>query len=205
MAAKEPAVSAPLRVAVADDERDIREYLQEALTRLGWKVTVAAATGRELVSACQAAPPDLIITDIKLPDLDGIEAARQANAAGPVPVILVSAHHTDDLLARLSDLPVLGYLVKPITEANLKAAVAVAVTRFRHFEALRQEAADLRQALDDRKLIERAKGALMRRLGVDEDEAFRRLRSAASGKNLKLAEMARQIMAAESVFAELSG
>jgi AmiR/NasT family two-component response regulator len=196
-------MNAPLRVVVADDERDVREYLQETMTRLGWQVTAAAATGRELVEACRTSPPDLIVTDVKLPDLDGIAAAAAANAAGPVPVVLISAHHGDDLLGRLADLPVMGYLIKPISEANLKAAVAVAMTRFRHFVALRQEVTDLRQALEDRKLIERAKGSLMRRLRVDEEEAFRRLRQAASGKNMKLVEMSRQVIAAESVFSDM--
>jgi response regulator NasT len=198
-------MNTPLRVVVADDDRDVREYLQESMTRLGWKVTAAAATGRQLVEACRAQRPDLIVTDVKLPEMDGIAAAAAVNAEGPVPVVLISAHHGDDLLSRIGDLPVLGYLIKPISEANLKAAVAVAMVRFRHFQALRQEAADLRQALEDRKLIERAKGSLMRRLRVDEEEAFRRLRQAASGKNMKLVEMSRQVIAAEAVFAELEG
>jgi two-component system, response regulator PdtaR len=194
---------APLRVVVADDDRDVREYLQETMSRMGWQVTAAASTGRELVETCRASLPDLIVTDVKLPDLDGIAAAAAANTAGPVPVVLISAHHGDDLLARLGDLPVMAYLIKPISEANLKAAVAVAMTRFRNFAALRQEVTDLRQALEDRKLIERAKGSLMRRLRVDEEEAFRRLRQAASGKNMKLVEMSRQVIAAEAVFADM--
>jgi two-component system, response regulator PdtaR len=195
-------MTTPPRVAVADDERDIREYLQEALTRLGWQVE-AAATGRELVDLCRRSRPDLIVTDIKMPDMDGIEAAAAANCDAQIPVILVSAHHDADLLGRLEGVPILGYLVKPITEAHLKAAIAVAMTRFRHFIALKQEAADLRQALEDRKVIERAKGVLMRRLGVDEEEAFRRLRKSASSKNLKLVEMSRQVIAAETVFSDL--
>lgn len=191
------------RVVVADDDRDVREYLQEAMAHLGWRVTAAAATGREVIAACAASPPDLLVTDVKMPDLDGIAAAAAVNASAAVPVVLISAHHGDDLLNRLVDLPVMGYLIKPITEANLKAAVAVAMTRFRHFQALRQEAQDLRQALEERKLIERAKGALMRRLRVDEEEAFRRLRQAASGKNLKLVEVSRHVIAAEAVFADM--
>lgn len=193
---------APFSAVVADDERDIREYLQEVLTRMGWQVATAS-TGRELAEACRRSPPDLIITDIKMPDMDGLQAAAAVTTAAQVPVILVSAHHDPELLARIADLPVFGYLVKPITEPHLKTAVAVALSRFKHFSALKQEAADLRQALDDRKVIERAKGVLMRRLSVDEDEAFRRLRKSASNKNLKLVEMGRQVIAAESVFSEL--
>src|SRR5262249_15632633 len=169
----------------------------------GGGAPAAASPGRELVEACRASLPDLIVTDVKLPDLDGIAAAAAVNASGPVPVVLISAHHGDELLSRLGDLPVLGYLIKPISEANLKAAVAVAMTRFRHFQALRQEAQDLKQALEDRKVIERAKGALMRRLRVDEEEAFRRLRQGAGRKNLKLVEIRRQANAAESVFSDM--
>ena len=196
-------MTTPLRVAVAEDDRDTREFLQEALPRLGYSVTAAAGNGRELIDACRRVRPDLIVTDIKMPDMDGIEAVSAINREALVPAVLVSAHHDDDLLSRVNEVPVMGYLVKPFSEAQLKTAVTVAMARHRVFAALRQEAADLRQALEDRKVIERAKGALMRRLGVDEEEAFRRLRSGASSQNLKLVEMGRQVIAAESVFAEL--
>ena len=97
----------------------------------------------------------------------------------------------------------MGYLVKPVAEAHIKAAIALAMLRYRHFQALVKEAAELRQALDERKVIERAKGALMKRLRVDEAEAFRRLRSLASEQNLKLVEVGRRIVAAEEVFSQL--
>lgn len=205
MAPEDASMTTTLKVALADDERDIRDYLKEAVQRMGYEVTTAVASGHGLVAACRANPPDLVITDILLPDIDGIEAARQINSAGPIPVVLISAHHNDELLARVGELPVMGYLVKPFGEANLKAALAVALARYRQLAALAGEASSLRQALEDRKVIERAKGALMRRLGVDEDEAFRRLRKAASSRNMKLVEMAKQIIAAETVFADLSG
>src|SRR5262249_28833716 len=146
---------------------------------------------------------DLIITDIKMPDMDGIDLAVEVNRHRRVPVILVSAHHTDELLARVGADFIMGYLVKPVAEADLKAAIAVAMTRFRHFTALMKEAADLRQALEDRKVIERAKGIIMKRLRVDEDEAFRRLRKMASDHNMKLVEVGGRVIASEEVFGQL--
>jgi AmiR/NasT family two-component response regulator len=136
-------------------------------------------------------------------DLDGIAAAEAVNRDRPVPVVLLSAHHEEDILSRLGGTHVMSYLVKPVGEADLKVAVALAMLRFRHLQALTMEGADLRQALEDRKVIERAKGALMRRLRVDEEEAFRRLRSLASEHNLKLVEVGRRIVAAEEVFSQL--
>jgi response regulator NasT len=196
-------MSTPLRIAVADDEPEMREYLQEALPRLGHQVVAVAETGRQLVDRCAAARPDLVITDIKMPDLDGIETSIALNRERQTPVILVSAHHDAEIMTRLAADHIMGYLVKPITEADLKTVIAVAMLRYRHFQALAKEAADLRQALEDRKVIERAKGALMRRLRVDEEEAFRRLRSFASEQNLKLVEVGRRILAAEEVFSHL--
>jgi AmiR/NasT family two-component response regulator len=188
-------------VVIADDDRDTREYLQEAMSRLGWRVLAAAGSGRELVSACQEHFPDLVITDVRMPDMDGITAAAAGTNGRPVPVIVISAHHDPELMARLNETAILGYLVKPFTEPHLKAAVAVALARFEQFEAMRREATDLRQALEDRKAIERAKGALMRRLGVSEDEAYRMLRASASNRNIKLVEAARRVITAEEVFA----
>ena len=189
----------PLRIAVADDEADTREYLKELLPRLGHEV-VAVGSGRELVDLCRASAPDLIITDIRMPDLSGIEAAHAVNREREVPVILITGHHEAEQLARAGIDHVMAYLVKPIDAEQLKATITLAVLRFQHYQALRKEAADLRQALEDRKVIERAKGAVVQRVGVPEAEAFRRLRKHASDHNLKLVEVAKRILAAEEVF-----
>lgn len=193
-------MSGSLRVAVADDERDMRDYLKEVLPRLGHQVVGVAENGQQLLDCCQAQNPDLIITDVRMPGIDGFQAV----AAYPVarPVIVVSGHHDDDTLGRIGLDPVMAYLVKPISEADLKAAIVVAMLRYQHFQSLRKEVADLRQALEDRKIIERAKGVLMRRVQLREDDAFRRLREQASEHQVKLAEMARKVMAAESVLAQ---
>jgi response regulator NasT len=192
-----------LRVAVAEDERDMREYLQEALSRMGHEVVAVAESGRRLIEQCRAAGPDLIIADITMPDGDGIEAAAAVNRVKKTPVILVSAHHDAALLERAAANPVLAYLVKPIKEPDLVTAIAVALSRFRQAQAAEKEAADLRQALEDRKVIERAKGSVMRRMGASEDEAFRRMRSLASNQNRKLVEVARAVLAAEEIYHQL--
>jgi response regulator NasT len=192
----------PLRILVADDERDTREFLQQMLARQGHQAG-GVGTGRQLAEVARQVEPDLIVTDIKMPDMDGIEAAEAVNRDREIPVILVSAYHDDELLARAGAAPIMAYLIKPVSPADVEAALAVAMARFAQYKAARAEAASLRQALEDRELIERAKGATMRRLAVDEDEAFRRLRKLATYHNLKLVEAARRVLQAEDVFAPM--
>jgi response regulator NasT len=190
-------MSQSLRIVVADDEPDMREYFQKALPRLGHQVIGTAQDGRELVELCRALQPDLVVTDIKMPDMDGIDAAVRLYRERPVPVVLVSAFHDAGLIARAEADHILGYLVKPIKQADLVPTIALAMRRFEQFEALRREAADLRQALEDRKVIERAKGVLMKRTGLDEQEAFRRLQKLASEKSRKLVDIAQMILISE--------
>ena len=191
-----------LRILGADDERDMREYLQELLTRLGHQAA-GVETGLQLAELARHVRPDLVITDIKMPDMDGIEAAALINREQEVPVLLVSAHHGPELLARTGGAHIMGYLIKPVGPADVEAALAVAMARFEQYKVVRKEAQDLKQALEDRKVIERAKGIVMRRLAVDEDEAFRRLRRMASDGNLKLAEAARRVLNAEETFQQM--
>jgi response regulator NasT len=186
-----------LRIAVADDEPDMRDYFQKILPVLGHTVVSAARTGQELLDHCEKQPPDLIITDVKMPDMDGIEAAIEIYKRCPVPVILVSAYHDSELIARAEADHIMAYLVKPIKQADLEPAIALAMRRFAQFQDLRKEAADLRQALADRKIIERAKGVLMKRAGLDEQDAFRRLQKLASEKNRKLIDIASMIVTAD--------
>jgi two-component system, response regulator PdtaR len=192
-----------LNIAVADDEREMREFFQEVLTHLGHHVVASADNGRQLIEQCRATHPDLVITDIKMPDLDGFEAVAALNRERQVPVILVTAHPDVDFLARAGEGHVMAYLTKPIKPVDLQAAIGLAVMRFEQFQRLSQEAASLRQALEDRKNVERAKGILMKRLRLEEPEAFRRLRKLASDTNRKLVEVAATIMAADEVFQAL--
>lgn len=193
----------PLRIAVADDEPDMRLFFRELLPHLGHEVVAEAATGRALVERCRDARPDLVITDIRMPDGDGIDAVTQVNQERPVPVILITAHHDAEVLTRTGANYIMAYLSKPVKPVDLQAAIKMALLRYEHFQALAKEARDLRQALEDRKLIERAKGAVMKRVGVEEEEAFRRLRKMASDYNLKLAEAAQQVVGADDIFRRL--
>ena len=193
-------MSTSLRIAVADDEPDMRDYFQKCLRRLGHQVVAVAQDGRELVEQCRAARPDLVITDIKMPDMDGLDAAAAIYQTLTVPIIIVSAYYDPELIERAGRNHIAAYLVKPIKQGDLETAIALAVQRFEEFQALHQEAADLRQALEDRKLIERAKGLLMRKAGLDEQEAFRRLQQLSRNKNRKMSEIAQIILMAEEAY-----
>jgi len=186
-----------LRILIADDELRMRQFLAKSVEQLGHEAVAMVATGRELVEHCRELKPDLIITDIKMPDMDGIDAAAEIDRDGPIPVILVSAFHDEALIDRARQHHILAYLIKPIKDTDLKPAIALAVARFKEFETLRQEAVTAKQALEDRKLIERAKGILMKRAGLQEPDAFRRLQKHASAKRMKLVEIAKTVIEAE--------
>ncbi|HVA49930.1 MAG TPA: response regulator [Pirellulales bacterium] len=189
-----------LRVAVADDEPEVLSTLAQMLEALGHDVAFAASTGRELVEHCLTGEVDLVMTDIRMPDMDGIEAAAVIYEKVHRPIILLSGHCDKELIERAEENHVFAYLMKPVTAMQLEPAIALATRRFEELQALQKEAADLRQALADRKLIERAKGLLMKHLNVDEQEAFRRLQKLASSKNKKLIEVAEMVlMAAEAL------
>jgi response regulator NasT len=193
-------MTAKLRIAVADDEPDTRDFLERLIPALGHTVSSVAADGRELVEHCTAAPPDLIVADVRMPGLTGPEAVEQVNRVAPVPAILMTGHVDGKAVAKAREVGVLAYLVKPVTEHDLGPAIALARRHFEEVQALKKESAELRQALDDRKVIERAKGAVTRRCGVGEAEAYARMRKLSSRDNRKLVEVARQVLAAEDVF-----
>jgi AmiR/NasT family two-component response regulator len=190
-------MSASLRIAVADDEADMRDWFERILPTLGHQVISVAESGKELVEHCRSLKPDLVITDIKMPDMDGIDASQAICAERPLPVILVSAYHDPELIRRAEADHVLAYLVKPIGKAALEPAIGLAMRRFEELQALRKEAADLRQTLADRRVIEQAKGGLMKVTGVDERAAFRRLQELAADKNQKLVVAAQSVLSLE--------
>jgi AmiR/NasT family two-component response regulator len=193
-------MNAATRIAIAEDEPLMRKYLEETLTLHGYQVLTPATTGRELVECCRQHHPDLVITDICMPDMDGLEAAREIYDGEPVPIIIISGYHDPELIARAEKNHILAYLVKPIKEQDLEPAITIARTRFQEFQAMRQETDDLRQALEDRKFIERAKGVIMKRAKVDEADAFRRLQRIARDKNRKLIDIAHMVLSVEEIF-----
>lgn len=186
-----------LRIAVADDEADMRDWFERMLPTLGHQVVSVAENGKELVEHCRELRPDLVITDIKMPDMDGIDAAIAICRERAVPIILISAYHDAELIDRAEADHVQAYLVKPIGKAALAPAIGLAMRRFTELQELRMESADLRQALADRRVIEQAKGVLMKVTGIDERAAFRRLQELAADKNQKLIDAATAVLALE--------
>ena len=193
-------MSRSLRIVVAEDEVFMQKYLEETLTVLGHKVLAVVGMAKELVERCKELRPDLVITDIRLPDGDGLSAAADIYDNEPVPIIVVSAFYDSKMIERAERSHVLAYLVKPIKQEDLEPSIAIAMRRFQEFRSLREETDNLRQALEDRKVIERAKGLLMKRASIDEPEAFRRLQKLARDKNQRLVEIAQMIVTAEEAF-----
>lgn len=189
-----------LRIVIADDERNVYEYLQEILPLLGHQVVGVAQTGRQLIDLCRTLHPDLVITDIKMPEMDGLEAAEEIYRHQPVPILLLSCHHDPELLERAEKCDVLAYLIKPIKQGDLEPAIRIAAQRFEQIQSLHREAANLRQTLEERKIIERAKGVLMKQSALTEDEAFRRLQKVAMDSNRKLIDVAHMVLAVGDVF-----
>ncbi len=189
-----------LRIVVADDEQEMRQFFQELLPAMGHQVVGIVETGSQLVECCRQHRPELVITDIKMPDMDGIEAAAVVNRDRSVPVVLISGYTEGELLARCGAEYIMSYLVKPVKPADLQAAITLAVARFEQYQRVCAEAASLRQALEDRRIIEQAKGAAMRRLGIDEADAYHRLRWLADQHNWKLSDLARRLLKAENIY-----
>jgi response regulator NasT len=185
-----------LRIALADDDASVRDVLKKMLEHLGHNIVAVAGTGRELLEQAKAVHPELIIADIQMPDMDGLDAVSAIYHERPTPVILVTGYTDREFIERAEKAHVLAYLVKPVKANDLEPAIALATRRFQEFQTLREEAADLKKALADRKVIERAKGLMMKHLNIDEQEAFRRLQKLASSKNQKLVDIAHMILTA---------
>jgi len=188
-----------LRILIADDESLRVMSLKGQLEALGHKVVAEASNGKEAVHLAEELRPDLAILDIKMPEMDGIEAAQKISAARAIPIILLTAYSERELAERAASANVSAYLMKPISEQDLLPAIALAMSRFKEFKSLHQEVDDLRDALETRKLVERAKGILMRRLNLTEEEAFRRMQRRSQNENKRLGEIAQAIITADGM------
>lgn len=177
-----------MRALIAEDETLIRLDLREMLERAGFEVCGEAKTGREAVELAAKLEPDVVVLDVKMPELDGIEAARQILAKRPTPIVIVSAYGQDELVSRAVEVGVFGYLTKPFRESDLAPAIRTALARHAELAAIRSEVDSLSEALAARKAIERAKGLLMAKEGLSENEAFTRLRTASqtSGRPMRV-------------------
>lgn len=179
-------------ILIADDESLIRLGLKSMLEALGHQV-IAATNGSEALRMAEAQRPDLAILDIQMPYTDGLKAAAAISRARPIPILILTAYSEQDLIERATDLPIQGYLVKPIQPEELGAAITVAQKRFAETQALAQRAAQLEQDLATRKLLDRAKGKLMR-AGLTEDEAYRVIQERARNRRQTLAAAAASIL-----------
>src|ERR687884_773663 len=163
-----------MRILVAEDETIIRLDLRQLLEQAGHEVVAEARDGEEAVALAREYDPDLAIMDVKMPRLDGIEAARRILDERPIPIVMLTAYGQEELVSRAVEAGVFGYLVKPFREADLLPAIHTARARHEELSALREEAESLSEALAARKAIERAKGLLMEKEGLSEAEAFAR-------------------------------
>ena len=177
-----------MRILIAEDETIIRLDLRDLLERAGHEVVAEARDGEEAVELAREHAPELAVLDVKMPRLDGIEAARRILADQAIPIVMLTAYGQDELVGRAVEAGVFGYLVKPFREQDLVPAIAAARARHAELEEVRRQAESLADALAARKVIERAKGLLMEKEGLTEDVAFARLRSAsqATGRSLRV-------------------
>ena len=188
-----------IRILIADDESLILMDLREMLTSLGYLVVGEANDGRSAVNMARELRPDLVIMDIKMPDMDGIEAAQVLTAEKVAPVLLLTAYSQQDLIERAKEAGVVGYLVKPFRESNLAPAIEITLSRFQEFQTVQKEVEDLKEALETRKIVDRAKGILMDSQGLTEQDAFRRLQKMSMNTRRPMKEIAEAIILAHDV------
>jgi response regulator NasT len=190
---------AAIRILVAEDNDLVALTLEEQLKSIGYDVIAVAHTGAEAIDLATRLSPDLIIMDIKMPEVEGTEAAARINTVRPTPILMLTAYTDRETIRRAESAGALGYLVKPVNEAELSPAINIALARFRELQGLRAQVTELEDSLEARKLIERAKGILMQRLGLSERDAYERLRQRARDKRAKMKDIAQAIIEAEEL------
>jgi AmiR/NasT family two-component response regulator len=187
-------MSAPLKVVVVEDDATVRLFLKETLEKLGHQVVGEAATGTDMVRTVLEMEPDVVVFDIHLPRLNGLDALRQIYQERVVAAVAITADRDQELVRRALEEHVLAYLVKPVEAHQLLPAIMIARAQFAELRELNQENASLRQALQNRKIIERAKGVLMKRYRWTEAEAFRRLQRGAMNRRTTMVELAQNVL-----------
>jgi AmiR/NasT family two-component response regulator len=184
------------RVIVADDESIVRMDLREMLESLGYLVVGEAGDGESAIHLSRELKPNIVIMDIKMPGMDGIEAGRILTEERIAPVLLLTAYSQQDLVERAKEAGVMAYIVKPFHEADLAPAIEVALRRWQEFRSLEREVEDLKEALETRKLVDRAKGILMDTQGLSEADAFRRIQKTSMDQRKPMKEVAEAIVLA---------
>jgi len=185
-----------LRAVIAEDEQLTRTIIRARLEKLGHTVVAEAGDGAQAIEAVRLHKPDVVIMDIKMPVMDGIEAARQILNDTPCAILFLSSFNEQELVDQASDTGALAYLMKPFRKEDLAPALGIAVRRFRQISSQSKEIDELKGTLETRKLIERAKGILMDRHRMSEEEAFKRIHFQARNQNKKMKEIAQSIITA---------
>jgi response regulator NasT len=188
-----PAMSGA-RILIADDESLIRLDLREMLVELGYDIVGEAGDGRSALDLARKLRPDLVIMDIRMPGVDGITAAEELTRERIAPVVLLTAYSDQGLVERAKDAGVVGYVVKPFRQTELMPVIELSLTRFEEFRSLEREVGDLKEALETRKLVERAKGVLMEVHGLRESEAFHRIRKTSMDTRKSMKEVAEAVL-----------
>jgi AmiR/NasT family two-component response regulator len=187
------------RLLIADDEPLIRMNLRETLTEQGYLVVGETGDGQSAVNLTRQLRPDLVLLDVKMPNLDGIGAAKVIGAEALAPVLLLTAYSSRELVEQARDAGVLGYLVKPVRDAELMPLIEVTLARWSEQQSRRRELAQLSDKLETRKLVDRAKGYLMDHQGLSESEAFRRIQQLAMNSRKTMREVAQAILLAQQI------
>lgn len=190
---------AATRILIAEDNDLVSLTLEEQLKGLGYDVIGIARTGAEAISLANRLKPDLIMMDIRMPEMEGTEAAARIRDQMAVPIIMLTAYADKETIKRAEAAGAMAYLVKPVNENELPPAINIALARHRETLALSSRVNELEESLEARKLIERAKGILMQRLGLSERDAYERLRQRARDKRAKMKDIAQAIIEAEEL------
>lgn len=188
-----------LNILIAEDEYIVMMGLKSALIDLGYNVVGVANNGEDLVKLAFEKQPDLIIVDVNMPKMDGIDAIEKINKKLVIPAIVITGYSKEEFVKRANKAGVLHYLVKPVDEKELKPAIEITMGRFEDFKKMRKELIKKQEALQERKLIERAKGILMDRNGLKESEAMKALQKKSRDSNKKISEVAKAIIKAEEI------
>ena len=192
----ETTIKKAVRILVAEDEALIRMDLVEMLQEAGYEVIAQATNGEEAIALALEHQPDLAILDVKIPVLDGISAAEKIIAIAPV--LMLTAFSQRELIDRARDAGVMAYVVKPFTIGDLVPAIEIAISRHTQMKSLAVEVADLHERLETRKIIDRAKGILMKALNLSEPEAFSWIQRAAMDRRLSMREVAQAVISPEA-------
>jgi response regulator NasT len=185
------------RIAIADEDAAALAHLRASLAAAGHQIVAEANDGDKLIQECLRAAPDLVITEIKLTGMDGLQAVEKILQSQDIAVLILATNVSDDIVDRAITLHPMAYLLKPFRDQELRAVISITMHRFQEFQSLRQDVVTSRQALEDRKLIERAKGIVMAKQSVDEETAFRYLQKFARDHRQKLTEVANSLILAE--------